>query len=76
MTRSAVEKYSDIQQRDYQLVVIGSSIDVQHMAHGFTENFAKWLGSHVDLKIKSTVHGETLLLGVAYFASDYAHSFV
>lgn len=46
---------------------------VQHMAHGFIEDFVKWLDGQVALKVKCAVDDEKLKSGVVYFAPDDYH---
>jgi two-component system, chemotaxis family, protein-glutamate methylesterase/glutaminase len=43
---------------------------VQHMAHGFTESFAGWLGQNSRLKVMLAADGMPLLPGHAYVAPD------
>ncbi|MCP4157093.1 MAG: response regulator, partial [bacterium] len=43
---------------------------VQHMAKGFIESFADWLGTKTPLKIKIGEDGEAIKSGTVYFAPD------
>ncbi|MCP4155959.1 MAG: chemotaxis protein CheB, partial [bacterium] len=43
---------------------------VQHMAKGFIESFADWLGTKTPLKIKIGEDGEAIKNGTVYFAPD------
>jgi two-component system chemotaxis response regulator CheB len=46
---------------------------VQHMAVGFGEGFAAWLGASVELRVKIARTGEPLEPGTAYLAPDERH---
>ena len=47
---------------------------VQHMAEGFTNGFAEWLGQTSGLPVRVAAHGETLLPGYVYIAPDGYHT--
>jgi two-component system chemotaxis response regulator CheB len=46
---------------------------VQHMARGFIDGLAKWLGANVALKVTTVAHGEPLVGGTVYLAPDDRH---
>lgn len=46
---------------------------VQHMAHGFVEGFAEWLGQTSGFSVKIASEGEVLKNGCAYVAPDNFH---
>lgn len=46
---------------------------VQHMADGFTENFAAWLGQHSVLPVRLAEHGMPVLPGQVLVAPDRFH---
>jgi two-component system chemotaxis response regulator CheB len=46
---------------------------VQHMAHGFIDGLAKWLGANVTLKVTTAEDGEPLVSGTVYVAPDDRH---
>jgi len=46
---------------------------VQHMAPGFVESFAEWLGQSTGFPMRLAVDGEPLLPGHAYVAPDNRH---
>ena len=46
---------------------------VQHMAHGFTEGFGRWLASETKLAVRVAQDGEPLLPGTVYLAPDRLH---
>jgi two-component system chemotaxis response regulator CheB len=46
---------------------------VQHMARGFIEGLAKWLGANIALKVTTAAHGEPLIPGTVYIAPDDHH---
>lgn len=46
---------------------------VQHMAIGFMQGLADWLGANVGLKVSIATAGEPLLKGVVYLAPDDTH---
>lgn len=55
--------------RDYPVPVVV----VQHMARGFIDGLAKWLGANVALKVTTAAHGEPLVSGTVYIAPDDHH---
>jgi two-component system chemotaxis response regulator CheB len=46
---------------------------VQHMAQGFIDGLAKWLGANIPLGATVATHGTTLAPGTVYLAPDDAH---
>jgi two-component system chemotaxis response regulator CheB len=46
---------------------------VQHMARGFVEGVATWLGASCDLRVKVATHGEPLLGRTVFLAPDDRH---
>jgi two-component system chemotaxis response regulator CheB len=46
---------------------------VQHIAEGFAEGLAKWLGASSKLRVKVAADGEPLADGVVYLAPDGRH---
>ncbi|HZK77680.1 MAG TPA: chemotaxis-specific protein-glutamate methyltransferase CheB [Gemmatimonadaceae bacterium] len=46
---------------------------VQHIAKGFVDGLAKWLGTDSPLSVRVAVHGETPLPGSVYVAPDGLH---
>lgn len=46
---------------------------VQHIAEGFSEGLARWLGASSALRVKVGEDGERLLSGTAYLAPDRFH---
>jgi two-component system chemotaxis response regulator CheB len=46
---------------------------VQHIAEGFAEGLAKWLGASSKLRVKVAEHGEPLAPGTVYLAPDRRH---
>src|SRR5262249_41488518 len=46
---------------------------VQHMARGFIDGLAKWLGANVALKVTTAGQGEPLDSGTVYLAPDDRH---
>lgn len=55
--------------RDYAVPIVV----VQHMARGFIDGLAKWLGANVALKVTTAAHGEPLVAGTVYLAPDDHH---
>lgn len=49
---------------------------VQHMAEGFTKNFADWLGNAARIKVKLAEEGERIEKGKALVAPDGFHTIV
>lgn len=43
---------------------------VQHMAPGFIQGFAQWLGQSCSLPVQVAAHGELIRPGLVYFAPD------
>lgn len=54
---------------DYPLPIL----IVQHMTHGFTENFIHWLNANCLLHVKQAVDGEMMQHGYVYFSVDGQH---
>jgi two-component system chemotaxis response regulator CheB len=46
---------------------------VQHMARGFIDGLAKWLGANVSLAVTSPMHNQQLRPGTVYLAPDDEH---
>ena len=46
---------------------------VQHIAEGFADGLAKWLGASSPLRVKVAEDGEPLTAGTAYLAPDRRH---
>lgn len=46
---------------------------VQHIAHGFSDGFAKWLDEGTALRVKVALNGESLRPGTVYLAPDDHH---
>src|SRR6185436_16726900 len=52
--------------RDFSIPIVV----VQHMARGFIDGLAKWLGANVALKVTTASQGELLVPGTVYIAPD------
>jgi two-component system chemotaxis response regulator CheB len=46
---------------------------VQHMARGFIDGLAKWLGANVPIKVTTAAQGEPLRAGTVYLGPDDEH---